>query len=181
MKTTRRQFLRTSGLAAGATVVLASCNRQVSPYRFFTEAQARCVIALCEQIIPADEDPGATDAGVIYFIDRQLMAYYRDDQSLYQRGIEQLQLASQTLHGSAFESLSFSEQTRMLERMEQGSVDNEGWSASEQRTFFNKLVDHTMQGFYGFPRHGGNRDFVSYRMMGVEYPQVIGRNTYQRD
>jgi gluconate 2-dehydrogenase gamma chain len=37
-----------------------------------------------------------------------------------------------------------------------------------------------MQGFYGSPRHGGNRDYLSYRMLGIDYPQVIGRNRPRR-
>jgi gluconate 2-dehydrogenase gamma chain len=35
-----------------------------------------------------------------------------------------------------------------------------------------------MQGFYGSPRHGGNRDYVSYKMMKLDYPHVIGQNRY---
>ena len=35
-----------------------------------------------------------------------------------------------------------------------------------------------MQGFYGSPRHGGNRNYVSYKMLGLEYPRVIGQNRY---
>jgi len=35
-----------------------------------------------------------------------------------------------------------------------------------------------MQGFYGSPRHGGNRNYASYKMMGLEYPRLIGQNRY---
>jgi len=33
-----------------------------------------------------------------------------------------------------------------------------------------------MQGFYGNPRHGGNRDYASYRMLGLDYPQLVGQD-----
>jgi gluconate 2-dehydrogenase gamma chain len=36
--------------------------------------------------------------------------------------------------------------------------------------FFALLVEHTMQGFYGDPRHGGNRDRVGWRMIGFPGP-----------
>ena len=36
-----------------------------------------------------------------------------------------------------------------------------------------------MQGFYGSPRHGGNRNYASYRMLGLEYPPVLGQNRYR--
>ena len=35
-----------------------------------------------------------------------------------------------------------------------------------------------MQGFYGSPRHGGNKDYASYRMLGLDYPNIIGQNRY---
>jgi gluconate 2-dehydrogenase gamma chain len=38
-----------------------------------------------------------------------------------------------------------------------------------------------MQGFYGSPRHGGNRNYVSYKMLGLEYPVVMGQNRYSKE
>ena len=40
------------------------------------------------------------------------------------------------------------------------------------------VVAHTMQGFYGSPRHGGNREAMSWRMLGVPDPPVRGRAPY---
>jgi hypothetical protein len=42
--------------------------------------------------------------------------------------------------------------------------------------FFELVLNHTMQSFYGSPRHGGNRDAVSWRMLGVPDPPVRGRS-----
>jgi len=36
-----------------------------------------------------------------------------------------------------------------------------------------------MQGFYGSPRHGGNKNNVSYKMMRLDYPVIIGQNRYK--
>jgi gluconate 2-dehydrogenase gamma chain len=30
------------------------------------------------------------------------------------------------------------------------------------------LADHTMQGFFGDPKHGGNRDRIGWKMIGIE-------------
>ena len=43
------------------------------------------------------------------------------------------------------------------------------------------IRDHTMQGFYGSPRHGGNKGYASYKMLGLEYPRVIGQNRYAKN
>jgi gluconate 2-dehydrogenase gamma chain len=41
--------------------------------------------------------------------------------------------------------------------------------------FFGLIRTHTMQGFYGDPRHGGNRGAVSWKMLGLPSPPVRGR------
>jgi gluconate 2-dehydrogenase gamma chain len=63
--------------------------------------------------------------------------------------------------------------------MEKGKLPLDDWGEMKQEQFFGKLVDHTMQGFYGSPRHGGNKDYMSYTMMGLEYPLVVGQNRYK--
>ena len=57
-------------------------------------------------------------------------------------------------------------QLAVLRRMEQNAGT---------KPFFDLLVAHTMQGFYGDPRHGGNRERVSWKMLGVASPPVRGR------
>jgi hypothetical protein len=65
----RREFIKAAGLAYGSVMLLPACSSlPASGYRVFTEAEADCLMALCEQMIPADQDPGATQAGVIRFI-----------------------------------------------------------------------------------------------------------------
>ena len=60
---------------------MPSCFRKRSSWQFFTDEEAACMVALCEQIIPADEHGGgATEAGVIHYIDRQLVAVFDYDQ-----------------------------------------------------------------------------------------------------
>jgi gluconate 2-dehydrogenase gamma chain len=53
-------------------------------------------------------------------------------------------------------------------------------SAIEQqnRKFFDLVRSHTLEGYYGAPRHGGNRDAVSWRMLGLAEPPVRGRAQY---
>ncbi len=53
-------------------------------------------------------------------------------------------------------------------------------SAIEQQypEFFNLVRSHTLQGYYGSPRHGGNRNAVSWRMLGLDEPPLRGRAQY---
>ena len=46
------------------------------------------------------------------------------------------------------------------------------------RAFFDLILTHTRQGFYGDPRHGGNRNMASWKMLGLPFPPVRGRQHY---
>jgi gluconate 2-dehydrogenase gamma chain len=37
-----------------------------------------------------------------------------------------------------------------------------------------------MQGYYGSPIHGGNKDYMSFNMLGLDYPLIIGQNRYRK-
>ena len=49
---------------------------------------------------------------------------------------------------------------------------------TDAKPFFDLVRAHTMQGYYGSPRHGGNRDAVSWRMLGLDEPPLRGRAQY---
>jgi gluconate 2-dehydrogenase gamma chain len=175
----RRAFLKTGMAGFGSILLMPSCFRQESSWHFFTDAEAACVIALCEQIIPADEHGGgATEAGVIHYIDRQLIAVFDYDQVVYQQGIAALQATCLEIHGQRFEALDLEEQHRICTKLEENALPEGEWGEIDQSRFFRLLINHTMQGFYGPPRHGGNRNYMSYKMMDLEFPLVVGRNQY---
>jgi gluconate 2-dehydrogenase gamma chain len=148
------------------------------PWRTFTPEEARLVEAVAEQIVPSDRDPGAKEAGAVVYIDRQLDGPLKRFAEKFRQGLGFLQQTCQTLHGKPFEALSWPEQTRVLEDVERDKVPKEIWTGVGAREFFGFCRDFTMQGFYGSPRHGGNRNYASYKMMGLEYPRVIGQNRY---
>ncbi len=181
MPVDRRTFLKKGIAGFGSLLLMPSCmNGRRGPYLFFTLAEADCLIALCEQIVPADEHGGgATEAGVIRYIDRQLVAVFDYDQVMYQRGIAALQSTCMESNGMRFEQLGWDTQLEMLQRMEKGNLPPEHWYDVDQQRFFRLVVSHAMQGFYGAPRHGGNRNYMSYRMMGLDFPLVVGRNHYE--
>ena len=66
----RRGFLKTGAAAAAATAV--ACGAPKRRWRALSEEEAATLAAACDRIIPPDQDPGAAQAGVVTFIDRQL-------------------------------------------------------------------------------------------------------------
>jgi gluconate 2-dehydrogenase gamma chain len=177
-KLSRRKFLQAALAAKAATVATVACGRTGSPWRFLTVNEARTLAAACDQIIPADEAPGAAWAGVVNFIDRQLCGPYRRLQDSYRRGIAAMNKSSRVLYGSNFALLPSASQVELLTMMDIGKAPREAWQGISSTDFFGLLVDHTMQGFYGDPRHGGNRDRASWKMVGLTYPMIRGQLKY---
>lgn len=171
-----------AAVGVGASAGIARWGRTPPvPYRFFSEAEASLLIAICEQIIPRDDTPGATDVGVIYYIDRQMSGPFARHRQTYRQGLASFRQTCLQLFKAAFEELPFERQTDALRLIEAGKAPKELWPDPSQQAFFNLVLDHTRQGFYGSPRHGGNRGYASYRMLGLAYPNLIGRNTHDKD
>lgn len=178
MKQTRRKFLQSLGLLYGSVVCLPSCIKQYTDYHVFTSAEAETLIALCEQIIPADHDPGATDAGVIWFIDKLLYERFLDLLPVYQQGLKGLESSSRELYQASFTALAPEQQVDLMKKMEADQLPGACWTGQKASAFFNQVIRNTMQGFYGSPRHGGNKNYVSYRMLKLDFPLVVGQNRY---
>ncbi len=160
----RRKFI-----AAGLAGTAAGCSRSRSPWRFFSVEEARTLESLCGHIVPEDQDPGAVRAGVAVFIDRQLTCFYKPLQLAYRQGIAAVERESAAFGGRGFAQLPPDSQLVVIRRIEQNP---------ETKSFFDLLVAHTMQGFYGDPRHGGNRGRASWKMLGVAYLPLRGRLRY---
>jgi len=175
----RRAFVRVAGAAVGGALLAPSCTASGGRWRFFTDAEATVVDAIAEQVVPADQDPGARAAGVVNYLDRQLAGAFRQHQATYRSGIAGVQETSQRMFGRGFASLEWERQTELLRSLERGEVRGGVWEARSAHAFFELIRDHTMQGFYGSPRHGGNRGFVSFRMIGIDYPRIVGQNRYR--
>jgi gluconate 2-dehydrogenase gamma chain len=170
----RRKFMRVTALAAAAGP-LASCLGHTTTWRCLSEDEARTLEAICERIIPADQDPGAAWAGAVVFIDRQLASPYRRFRKTYQWGLAATNQTSLAMNGKPFVALSPRQQDAVLQTLDNGKARADIWKQISAKTFFDLVVSHTMQGFYGDPRHGGNRERVSWKMLGLPYPPVRGR------
>lgn len=175
----RRDFIKSASLAFGSVLLFPSCLKQAGNYRFFSLEEASCIIAFCEQIIPRDESPGATDAGVVNYIDRQLSGVFHYDQETYRMGIRNLQTYCSGKFGKSFESLVPADQMILMKTMESNQLTETEWPDGKPSDFFNLVLSHTMQGFYGSPIHGGNKNYMSFEMLRIDYPLVIGQNRYR--
>ena len=155
-----------------------ACKNKISRWRYLNEEEITLLDAIVEQIIPTDDFPGGKWANVSNFIDKQLDTYYRKHQLAYREGLAAFEKTVIQMKAKKFEELPFAEQTAILEKMEAGEFSGDYWINHSPANFFNMVREHSLQGFYGSPVHGGNRGYISYQMLGLDYPNVIGQNRY---
>lgn len=148
---------------AGAAI---SCANKASAgsWRFFTAEEARTVEAICAQLIPSDDYPGAKEAAVVHYIDLQLSKRFKKHRAAYRQGLIEVDATSTKTNGKRFVELAEAQQIEVLNSVEEHS-----------KPFFDVILAHSRQGFYGDPRHGGNRDRASWKMLGLPTPPVRGR------
>lgn len=177
-KVSRRSFMQTAIAATVAACGAACTGNRGSPWRFFTASEGYTLEALCDQIIPPDQDPGAAWAGVVNYIDQQLCGPLKRYRKTYRNGIAGVEQSSRALYSSTFSSLSQEQQNDLMHLLEDGRAPGEIWKKTSSSDFFSLLIEHTREGFYGDPRHGGNRDAASWKMLGLPYPPIRGRLHY---
>ncbi len=105
---------------------------------------------------------------MVHYIDIQLTRKFKRHRKAYAQAISALDALARERHAAAFATLPFEERTLLLAAFEKG----------ENAKAFNMVLDHTLQGFFGSPRHGGNKDYASWRMVGVPPMPVRGRLQY---
>lgn len=168
VRLTRRQFVA-AGAMGGAALAVGCAGTRQGNWDFLNDPQARTLAAICDQIIPADDFPSASQAGVLTYIDRQLARHYRRHRNAYRDGLEQTDAMSRKRFGQDLAALTVPQQLEMVSSIEK-----------ENSIFFNLVRSHTLEGYYGAPRHGGNRDAVSWKMLGMAEPPVRGRAQYDQ-
>ena len=168
----RRDLLKTAGLASAAIVVipaLPELSRVLAVRRdliaqaasgatTLTPAELATLRAVCGRIIPSDENgPGATEAGAANYIDRALGGALAESRRAYVEGLASIDAAAQRTHGAPFAKLPTAQQDAVL-------------TGLQDSPFFNLVRGHTLQGTFCDPIYGGNVNFVGWDLIG--YPGV---------
>ena len=131
-----------------------------------TQSQRATLRALIDRIIPADDFPSGWDAGVGDYLDRQLSGDLSALVEMYRAGLDALDGEARAMTGVDFAQLAPDTQDEVLRRVEAGDVSAD-WSV-DPSAFFRTAIEHAAEGYYGDPGNGGNRDEVSWRMIGFE-------------
>jgi gluconate 2-dehydrogenase gamma chain len=149
------------------------------PMRFFTAEEAKVVSAACERIFPKDESgPGAEEAGVAIYIDRQLAGPYGRDQFRYTKGPWVESVPEHGYQGKATPREIYREGIPHLGAFLEMSPPqrDERLRSIEKTMFFQMLRTHTIEGMFCDPLHGGNVGMVGWQMIGYPGPQMSFRD-----
>lgn len=159
---------------------------------------ADTLTALVDRLIPASPSgPGAVEAGVVSFIDRQLAGAFGAGSRWYMRGpfaegtpsqgyqlpltpaalyrmsLEALGRMVQAEQGTSVSELPPAARDALLTRMEKQPFDLGGIPST---VFFEQLLANTVEGYFADPLYGGNRGGAAWKQIG--YP---GANPVRTD
>jgi gluconate 2-dehydrogenase gamma chain len=162
-------------------------------YTFLTPPEAAFVEAFVDVLVPADElTPSGTDLGLATFIDRQLAGAWGKGDRLYQQGpwakgapgqgyqlpltpaeffragIAEINKHCKQEYGKEFDRLSPADRQKVLEALDKSTIVLDRLSGKQ---FFEVVYQATMEGLFGDPIYGGNKNKAGWKMIG--YPGVI--------
>jgi gluconate 2-dehydrogenase gamma chain len=139
---------------------------------FLNHDQATTIAAFTERLIPgAPGKPGASEAGVLNYIDLALAGAYADLQDFYRRGLASLDAYCRKTYNESFARLSAAQQDETTAALEEGKATGFTWPTAQ--AFFNTVRTHTMEGMFADPVYGGNKDFAGWRLVGFPGAQAI--------
>lgn len=181
----RRQFLTLSAATIGGVLVY-SLDRKASlltaqhkairiPLRFFTETEALIVAGAASRIFPSDETgPGAREAGVAIFIDRQLAGLYGKDRFRYTQPPFEDAPREFGYQGSATPRQIYRDGLKTLQgfHLLAPAAQDEALRKIESSLFFSLLRQNTIEGLFCDPMHGGNVDMVGWQLIGFPGPRM---------
>lgn len=141
-----------------------SASSDDSALLFFSRAEALVVNAFTTEFIPSEDgSPGATEAGVTTYIDRSLAGFMRDLQPVYRRGLFALADLAAVRFETSFVDATREQRNQLMQEMTVLSTQEPDNFLGQ---FFRIVREHTIQGFFGDPAYGGNRDTVGWKLVG---------------
>ena len=168
----RRSFLTQSGTALGgswitmslpaalaATVTACKAREEGNAFKVLSAAEAVEFAAIAAQIIPSGPSPGATEAGVIYFMDIVLAGNNAEVLQSMRQGLAELQDSiKRSYNKESFASLGNSRQIEVLQGI-------------DETDFFGTVRHLTLAGTFSNSSYGGNRDNTGWQLIGFEGPR----------
>ncbi len=132
--------------------------------------------AAVDRIAPTDASgAGALELGVVDYIERSLAEGVGT--TGWVEGLAALDAAATQRHRRSFDACSPDERDSILAAFE---AETAGSGLVDEAAFFELLRDHVLQGMFGDPSYGGNRDGEGWKMLSYPGPKLVWTEAEQQ-
>lgn len=162
---TRRTVLATAAAAAIVPVsaIRSAAQTPAAPQRIFTPEQKRTLEAFLDRLCPKDElGPGAVEIGAQDYIEVQLGDYLAPEKESFLQGLAAVDAYARSSKGSGLADLSAEQKDQVLTDIDTGKAP------PATRAFFNRARRLMLEGMFGDPHYGGNKNFAGWDL--IKYP-----------
>ena len=136
-----------------------------APKTALSASQLRTVEAFVDRLVPKDElGPGAVECGAANYINVQLADYLTPEKASFLEGLAGVETYAREKHRAPFADLPPETRDAILMAMDTGDVPN----FPNARAFFNRVRRLTLEGMFGDPHYGGNKNFAGWDL--IQYP-----------
>lgn len=124
-------------------------------FKVLSADEGAALAAIAARIMPTTDTPGATEAGVVYFMDAAFGSFHKDALADGRKGLADLERRVATAHPGkkGFATLTPVQQDALLRDI-------------ESTPFFHGVKFQTMMGMFSEPSYGGNRNEVGWKLLG---------------
>jgi gluconate 2-dehydrogenase gamma chain len=158
----RRAVIVSAALVPVAALTVAA---QTPPPSALSDAQLRLLAAFVDRLIPKDElGPSASECDVPVYINRALGDYLAGEKTAFVEGLEATDALARRTQNAAFADLTPAQQDALLTSMDNGDADG----FPNARAFFNRARRLALEGMFGDPYYGGNKNFAGWDL--IKYP-----------
>lgn len=161
---TRRTVIASAAIVPVAALT-ATGQAPAPPPSVLSDAQLRLLAAFVDRLIPKDElSPSASESGVPEYINRSLADFLAPEKPAFIEGLEATDAFARRMQDQPFIELPPAKQDAVLTAMESGVAGG----FDNARVFFNRVRRLTLEGMFGDPYYGGNKDFAGWDL--IQYP-----------
>jgi len=158
----RRTIIASAAIVPVAALTAAA---QAPAPSALSDTQLRLLAAFVDRLIPKDElGPSASESGVPEYINRSMGDYLAAEKTMFVAGLEATDAFARRSQGRPFVDLTSDKQDAVLAAMESGSAER----FPNARAFFNRARRLTLEGMFGDPYYGGNKNFAGWDL--IKYP-----------
>lgn len=160
------QVTRRTVIATATFVPLAALTAAAqAPATALSAGQLKTLEAFIDRLVPKDENgPGAVECGAATYIDRALAGALANEKGAFLEGLASVDTLAHSTHNSAFADLAPDVRDELLTSMDNGTAAG----FPNARPFFNRVRRLTLEGMFGDPYYGGNKNFAGWDL--IRYP-----------